>query len=134
MSLRSSCWLLPQNEQWSVFLESLPPVLLISEHRQDASRRSRYPAGQTKDMLLRRSFSASRSYQLFDLASQRGRHKRNVRPPYQGIRSMIRMIATVVPIFSGSSPIAFLHVGFFGGVSTAAEPASTLIEMTISSA
>jgi hypothetical protein len=26
--------------------------------------------------------SASRRYRLFDLASQRGRHKRNVRPPY----------------------------------------------------
>ena len=28
---------------------------------------------------------------------------------------MNRMIATVVPIFSGSSPNPFLHVGFFGG-------------------
>ena len=46
---------------------------------------------------------------------------------------MIRMIATIVPIFSGFSPIPFLHVGFFG-VSTAAELASTLVEMTISSA
>src|SRR6266851_10050866 len=115
MSLRTSCWLLPQNVQWGVFLESLPPALLISEPRQDASRRRRYPAGQTKDMLLRRSFSASRRYRLFDLASQRGRHKRNVRTPYQRISSMIRMIATIVPIFSGSSHVPFLHVAFSGG-------------------
>src|SRR6202163_2248134 len=38
ISLRTSCWLLPQNEQRSVFLESLPPALLISELRQDASQ------------------------------------------------------------------------------------------------
>src|ERR1700741_712346 len=30
MSLRTSCWLLPQNEQWSVFLVSLSLTLLIS--------------------------------------------------------------------------------------------------------
>src|SRR4051812_14752557 len=29
MSLRTSCWLLPQNEQYKVFFESLPPTLLI---------------------------------------------------------------------------------------------------------
>src|SRR6201981_4011571 len=29
MSLRTSCWLLPQNEQYSVFFESLAPTLLI---------------------------------------------------------------------------------------------------------
>src|SRR5215470_7991279 len=29
ISLRTSCWLLPQNEQYSVFLESLVPTLLI---------------------------------------------------------------------------------------------------------
>src|ERR1700687_207235 len=29
ISLRTSCWLLPQNEQYRVFLESLPPTLLI---------------------------------------------------------------------------------------------------------
>src|SRR3979411_1363763 len=29
ISLRTSCWLLPQNEQYSVFLESLGPTLLI---------------------------------------------------------------------------------------------------------
>ena len=33
MSLRTSCWLLPQNEQYKVFFESLPPILLISEPR-----------------------------------------------------------------------------------------------------
>src|SRR3569833_688617 len=29
ISFRTSCWLLPQNEQYRVFLESLPPTLLI---------------------------------------------------------------------------------------------------------
>src|SRR6266536_1723265 len=29
MSLRTSCWLFPQNEQYSVFLESLVPTLPI---------------------------------------------------------------------------------------------------------
>src|SRR3954453_11275206 len=29
IGLRTSCWLLPQNEQYSVFLESLVPTLLI---------------------------------------------------------------------------------------------------------
>jgi hypothetical protein len=29
ISLRTSCWLLPQNEQYSVFLESLVPTLII---------------------------------------------------------------------------------------------------------
>src|SRR5690606_3830663 len=29
ISLRTSCWLFPQNEQYSVFLESPPPPLLI---------------------------------------------------------------------------------------------------------
>src|ERR1043165_8312434 len=29
ISLRTSCWLLPQKEQYRVFLESLPPTLLI---------------------------------------------------------------------------------------------------------
>src|SRR5438477_9351607 len=29
ISLRTSCWLLPQNEQYNVFFESLVPTLLI---------------------------------------------------------------------------------------------------------
>jgi hypothetical protein len=37
MSLRTSCWLLPQNEQYKVFLESLPPTLLIP-HSPSARR------------------------------------------------------------------------------------------------
>src|SRR4249919_1931328 len=65
MSLRTSCWLLPQNVQWSVFLESLPPALFISVPQLDANRRGRCPAGQTTDMLLRRSFSALRRCRLF---------------------------------------------------------------------
>src|ERR1700736_1534520 len=65
ISLRTSCWLFPQNVQWSVFLESLPPALFISVPQLDASRRGRCPAGQTTDMLLRRSFSALRRCRLF---------------------------------------------------------------------
>src|ERR1700752_1945097 len=43
ISLRTSCWLLPQNEQYSVFLESLVPTLLIpvSVRRSASSARSR---------------------------------------------------------------------------------------------
>src|ERR1700760_2973187 len=42
ISLRTSCWLLPQNEQYSVFLESLVPTLLIpvSVRRSISSARS----------------------------------------------------------------------------------------------
>src|SRR6201994_2252869 len=42
ISLRTSCWLLPQNEQYSVFLESLAPTLLIlvSVRRSIPSARS----------------------------------------------------------------------------------------------
>src|ERR1700712_563977 len=47
ISLRTSCWLLPQNEQYSVFFESFVPTLLIpvsvrgssaQSFRSDASR------------------------------------------------------------------------------------------------
>src|SRR5215472_3228687 len=48
MSLRTSCWLLPQNEQYSVFLVSPPLTLFISEPRQDTSHHSRNPAAQTR--------------------------------------------------------------------------------------
>src|SRR6266404_9815411 len=47
MSLRTSCWLLPQNVQWSGFLVSPPLTLLISEPAQDTSHHSRYPTGQS---------------------------------------------------------------------------------------
>src|SRR5260370_39110058 len=47
MSLRTSCWLLPQNVQWSGFLVSPPLTLLISEPGQDTSHHSRYPTGQS---------------------------------------------------------------------------------------
>src|SRR5258707_3838517 len=42
INLRTSCWLLPQNEQYSVFLESLVPTLLIlvSVRRSISSARS----------------------------------------------------------------------------------------------
>src|ERR1700754_4496197 len=44
INLRTSCWLLPQNEQYSVFLESLVPTLLIllSVRRSIPSSRSPY--------------------------------------------------------------------------------------------
>src|SRR6516162_6365188 len=48
MSLRTSCWLLPQNVQWSGFLVSPLLTLSISEPRQDTSHHSRSPAGQTR--------------------------------------------------------------------------------------
>src|SRR5262245_2920131 len=48
MSLRTSCWFLPQNEQRSSFLVSPLLTLLISEPRQDTSHHSRDPAGQTR--------------------------------------------------------------------------------------
>src|SRR6266513_6428525 len=48
ISLRTSCWLLPQNVQWSGFLVSPLLTLLISEPRQDTSHHSRNPAGQTR--------------------------------------------------------------------------------------
>src|SRR5215813_7691235 len=41
MSLSTSCWLLPQNEQWSGFLVSPLLTLFISESRQDTSHHSR---------------------------------------------------------------------------------------------
>src|SRR5215471_6956159 len=47
MSLRTSCWLLPQNEQWSGFLVSPLPTSPISEPRQHTNHHSRNPAGQT---------------------------------------------------------------------------------------
>src|SRR5215831_11746512 len=43
MSLSTSCWLLPQNEQRSGFLVSPLLTLFISEPRQDTSHHSRTP-------------------------------------------------------------------------------------------
>src|SRR5205807_4045968 len=43
----TSCWLLPQNVQWSGFLVSPPLTLLISDPGQDTSHHSRYPTGQS---------------------------------------------------------------------------------------
>src|SRR5436190_18233873 len=63
MSLRTSCWLLPQKVQWSVFLESLPPALFISVPRLNASRRSRYPAGCWRENAVSSSADATRPRQ-----------------------------------------------------------------------
>src|SRR5262249_54028223 len=48
MSLSTSCWLLPQNEQWSGFLVSPLLTLFISGPRKDTGHHSRTPAGQTR--------------------------------------------------------------------------------------
>src|SRR5262249_31099189 len=48
MSLRTSCWLLPQNVQWSGFLVSPVLILFISAPRKDTSDHSRTPAAQTR--------------------------------------------------------------------------------------
>src|SRR6266478_4807380 len=45
MSLRTSCWLLPQKEQYSVFLDSPPLALLIVFHRALSTHQLQaYPA------------------------------------------------------------------------------------------
>src|SRR5664280_1879451 len=58
INLRTSCWLLPQNEQYSVFLESLVPTLLIliSVRRSIPSARSPY-SGTYRHRVLERANS-----------------------------------------------------------------------------
>src|SRR3981081_2827320 len=53
INLRTSCWLWPKNEQYSVFLESLVPTLLIlvSVRRSIPSARSLY-SGTYRDRVL----------------------------------------------------------------------------------
>src|SRR3974390_2430496 len=79
MSLRTSCWLLPQNVQWSLFLVSPPLTLLISEPRLDARRQSFTP--NHGHVAAAKLFGIEEGADYSDLASQRGRHKRNFRPP-----------------------------------------------------
>src|ERR1700687_3723648 len=43
ISLRTSCWLLPQNEQYSVLFESLPATLLILSFPSIPNARAREP-------------------------------------------------------------------------------------------
>jgi hypothetical protein len=51
MSLRTSCWLLPQKEQYSVFLESLVPTLLIHVSvRRSTSLTAPFRAGTVMEM------------------------------------------------------------------------------------
>src|ERR1700709_823606 len=47
ISLRTSCWLLPQNEQYSVFFESLVPTLLILVSVRSSIRSARSPHSGT---------------------------------------------------------------------------------------
>src|SRR5450631_2579220 len=58
INLRTSCWLLPQNEQYSVFLESLVSTLLIlvSVRRSIPSARSPY-SGTHRPRVLDRANS-----------------------------------------------------------------------------
>src|SRR3974377_1484449 len=63
MSLRTSCWLLPQNVQWSLFLVSPPLTLLISEPRLDARRQLITPR-PNHGHVAARSFSALRRCRL----------------------------------------------------------------------
>src|SRR5271167_3621247 len=48
INLRTSCWLLPQNEQYSVFLESLVPTLLILVSVRRSIPSARSPHSGTK--------------------------------------------------------------------------------------
>src|SRR6185437_12243985 len=45
ISLRTSCWLLPQKEQYKVFLESLVPTLLIHVSVRRSTSLNRYRHG-----------------------------------------------------------------------------------------
>src|SRR6202041_3869211 len=53
ISLRTSCWLLPQNEQYSVFLESLAPTLLIHVSVRSSIQHARPIPGSYRPRLLR---------------------------------------------------------------------------------
>src|SRR5262249_55157894 len=80
MSLSTSCWLLPQNEQWSGFLVSPLLTLFISESRQDTSHHSRNPAAQTR-LTHDREGPTTR------------RHERWRRPPpHQSWRKLLRIL------------------------------------------
>src|SRR6201994_3496024 len=56
MSLRTSCWLLPQNEQYSVFLESFVPTLLIPVSVRGSSAHS-LRSGTSRTRLVKEQIS-----------------------------------------------------------------------------
>src|SRR5215813_5911532 len=60
MSLSTSCWLLPQNEQWSGFLVSPLLTLFISESRQDTSHHSRNRPNQVHTRSRRVNYPPAR--------------------------------------------------------------------------
>src|SRR5690242_17290130 len=62
MSLRTSCWLLPQNEQYSVFLESFVPTLLIPVSVRGSSAHSSQSGADRTGMVKEQI-----SYQYKDL-------------------------------------------------------------------
>src|SRR6185437_5622498 len=64
INLRTSCWLLPQNEQYSVFLESLVPTLLIpiSVRRSISSAQLTY-SGTNRRLGLNRANSVPKKTQ-----------------------------------------------------------------------
>src|ERR1700753_2787453 len=62
ISLRTSCWLLPQNEQYSVFFESFVPTLLIPVSVRGSSAHS-FRSGASRARLVKEQIS----YQNKDL-------------------------------------------------------------------
>src|ERR1700733_10317522 len=52
ISFRTSCWLLPQNEQYSVFFESLVPTLLILVSVRSSIQHARPIPGSYRPRLL----------------------------------------------------------------------------------
>src|SRR5450756_1497417 len=72
INLRTSCWLLPQNEQYSVFLESLVPTLLILiSVRRIPSARSPY-SGTHRHRVLDRANSVPKKTLRFRCRTNRG--------------------------------------------------------------
>src|SRR5262249_1926559 len=83
MSLRTSCWLLPQNEQRSGFLVSPLLTLLISEPRQDTSHHSRTP---------RRARGAKPGTQKGEEVNPPAGAKGGPPPPHQSWRKLLRIL------------------------------------------
>src|SRR5436853_7842118 len=67
MSLRTSCWLLPQNEQYSVLLESPPLALLMANLRSIVRETARTaPISIRLSILALRNSSVSRAKDHWD--------------------------------------------------------------------
>src|SRR3954469_7815851 len=74
INLRPSCWLLPQNEQYSVFLESLVPTLLIhvSVRGSISSARSPHPARRPAQGSNRANSVPKKTLRVISRANQGG--------------------------------------------------------------